>query len=282
MRVVSWNLAFRAGVVSEGQGGLLRRLNPDLALLQEVNPGSADRLRRAAELDWLVLAVDLRLPAADDRPVRRRGVAIAGRGQPPASSWLPTGVLPPERTLLAELHVGGLPVTVISYHAPPGVTWGLVKPRQAVALASWLATQQGPALLGADANTPLIDAADFARTRTHWHTGNRHLNGEPGDDLLFGPGRVHPLDDALRRWLADHPDHMSQIPALGPLAVTHRTGRRKHSAGTARRFDSIWVTRHWEVQGIEHLYEEGIAAGSDHALVLADLTVRPGSVGDLD
>ena len=49
-------------------------------------------------------------------------------------------------------------------------------------------------LLGADANTPLIDAVDFAATRTHWHTGGRRLNGEPGDDLLFGPDKIHPLD----------------------------------------------------------------------------------------
>jgi hypothetical protein len=33
------------------------------------------------------------------------------------------------------------------------VTWGLIKPRQAVALASWLVAHRGPVLLGADANT---------------------------------------------------------------------------------------------------------------------------------
>jgi hypothetical protein len=72
-------------------------------------------------------------------------------------------------------------------------------------LARWPAAQRGPVLLGADANTPLIDAADFAATRTHWHSGSRRLNGEPGDDLLFGPAKIHPLQD--RPWcrLADHP-----------------------------------------------------------------------------
>jgi len=59
----------------------------------------------------------------------------------------------------------------------------MVKPRQAVAFASWLCTQNGPLLFGADANTPLSDALDFADTRTHWHTGRRRLRGEPGDDL---------------------------------------------------------------------------------------------------
>ena len=57
----------------------------------------------------------------------------------------------------------------------------------------------------------------------------------------------------------------------GPLAITHRTGRRKNSPGTGRRFDSIWISRHWVVRDVKHLYEEGIAAGSDHAPVMVDL-----------
>ena len=33
--------------------------------------------------------------------------------------------------------------------------------------------QPGPVLLGADANTPLTDAVDFADTRTHRHSPSR-------------------------------------------------------------------------------------------------------------
>jgi hypothetical protein len=119
----------------------------------------------------------------------------------------------------------------------------------------------------------LIDAVDFAATRTHWHSGNRILRGEPGDDLLFGPDKIHPLDDALRRWLADHPTEAATLAHRppGPLAVTHRTGKRRGLTGTGWRFDSIWITRHWTVSRIDHLYKEGIAAGSDHAVIVADL-----------
>jgi hypothetical protein len=160
----------------------------------------------------------------------------------------------------------------VSYHAPPGVNWGNVKPRQAVAFASWLSTQNGPLLFGADANTPLID--DFANTPTHWHTGYGRLHGESGDDLLFGPGKVHDIEDTLRRWLALHPDEMDRLRAgnpSGPLAITHRRGRRKDSPGTGRRFDSVWGSHQWVVRHIGHLYEEGILAGSDHAPVMVDL-----------
>ena len=67
----------------------------------------------------------------------------------------------------------------------------------------------------------------------------------------------------MRRWLALRPDEMDRLRASkpsGPLALTHRTGRRKNSPGTERRFDSVWVSRHWAVRDIEHLYEKGIGA----------------------
>ena len=273
MRVVSWNLMFRGAAWAVRQGELLRELSPDLMLLQEVNLGSAGALRQAAGADWFICAADLRTRAAGDRPVRSRGVAIGGRGPDPRRTWLPVDVPLPERTLLAEVTVEGTALTAVSYHAPPGVNWGIAKARQAVAIARWLSARPGPILLGADANTPLTDALNFTDTRTHWHSGNRCLHGEPGDDLLFGPGKIHALEDRLRRWLADHPAEAAALAARpsGPLAITHRTGRRRDSPGTGRRFDSIWLTGHWAVRHIEHLYHEGITAGSDHAVVVADL-----------
>jgi exonuclease III len=281
VRVVSWNIAFRGREAAKRQGGLLRKRAPDLMLLQEVNPGSSEVLAEAAGADWMVRAIDLRTPVPNDSPVRWRGVAIAGHGLRPCRSWLLGEIPQSERILLIETQTEGTPFIAVSYHAPPGVTYGIVKPRQAVAFASWLSTQNVPLLFGADANTPLIDALDFADTRTHWHTGHRKLQNEPGDDRLFGPGKVHDLDDALRRWLALHPNEMDRLRAnkpFGPLAITHWTGRRRDSPGTPRRFDSVWVSRHWVVRHIEHLYEEGIAAGSDHAPVMVDLdlTARPG------
>src|SRR5258706_8867508 len=274
MRVVSWNVPFRGRVAAQRQGDLLRTLSPELILLQEANPGSADVLRQAAGADWLIRAVELRSRDPDDRPVRSRGVAIAGRGQPPARAWLPAAVALPDRILAAQMKFGGLLLPAVSYHAPPGVSWGLIKP---AAFASWLATVTGPVILGADASTPETDAADFALARTHCHTGDRHLRGERGDDLLFGPGKIPGLDDALRQWLAGHPDAAAAVAAdrpLGPLAITHRTGKRKNSPGTGRRFDSIWITPHWTVQHIDDLYDDAIHAGSDHAIVITDLTPR--------
>ena len=276
MRLVSWNINYRGRKTAERQGNLLRELAPHLILLQEVNPVSSEVLRDAAGADWMVRAIDLRTQEPDDSPVRQRGVAIAGRGLPaPCRSWLLDEIRLSERVLLIEIETEGTPFIAVSYHAPPGVNWGIVKPRQAVAFASWLSTRNGPMLFGADANTPLIDAPDFANTRTHWHTGDPRLLGEPGDDLLFGHKKGHDLEDALRRWLAfpssrDERDRLGAGPT-GPLATTYWTVKGKNLPGTERRYDSVWVSRHWAVRKVEHLYERSVAAGSDHAAVLVEL-----------
>ena len=77
MRVVSWNLAFRGPETAKRQGDLLHNLAPDLMLLQELNPGSSTALKEAAGADWMIRAIDLRIPEPHDAPVRRHGVPIA-------------------------------------------------------------------------------------------------------------------------------------------------------------------------------------------------------------
>jgi hypothetical protein len=278
VRAVSWNLANRVGDAARRQGEFLAGLDPrpGLVMFQEVNRRSIDVVCDTAGLTWVRLAVDLRDRQPDDTPVRQRGVAIAGTGAPPTSVGILDDLPLPERAMHATVDVHGRTVYAASYHAPPGVSWFEKKPRQAVLFAQWLAGIDAPTIFGADANTPQIDHPDFAQTRTHWHSGGRNLKGEPGDDFLWAATKIHHLRDALRRWLDQHPAEAERIRLDhpdGPLAVSHRTGKRRTSPGTARRFDSIWVSDHFEVHAVAYPYDDSVAAGSDHAAVIADLTL---------
>src|SRR5579862_7684656 len=245
VRVVSWNVRNRVGDAARRLGQFLAALEPraDFVLLQEVNPAAVDSLRETAGLDWLCSSLDRR--RLDRQASRRLGVAIGGAGSPKPQ------VLPacttdfPERTLAARVRFDGRVLTLATYHAPPGVNWKLVKVQQAVEFAKWLVAQEGPIVLGADANTPEVDALDFALTRTHWHSGARKLNGAAGDDVMWGPGKSHGLEDALRRWLTDRPEELARIAALrpdGPLAVSLRTGGRGRQRSFDRRYDSVWIS----------------------------------------
>src|SRR5437868_4926748 len=87
LRVVSWNINFRVGESARRQAVFLRSLDPrpDLVLLQEVNPTSASRLCELAGLDWIRCAVQMRKQTSHEHPLRRHGVAIAGRRKEAAS-----------------------------------------------------------------------------------------------------------------------------------------------------------------------------------------------------
>jgi hypothetical protein len=177
----------------------------------------------------------------------------------------------PERILLAETTMEGLGLTAVFSHVPPGVSWGIVRPRQAVAFARRLSAQQGPVPMGADANTPLVDAVDFAETRTHCRSGSRRLNGEPGDDLLFGPGKIHPLEDGLR-WLADHPAEAAALLTARQArwrSLTAPAGEGTHPEPAGSLTPSAY--RPLDRPAHQPSLRRGIAAGSDHALVVADL-----------
>ena len=120
-------------------------------------------------------------------------------------------------------------------------------------------------LLGLDANTPKVDHPDEARSEFWW---------PPHEPLVLGSpaAREHDLSDAFRRWLAANPFELEAIAAkrpAGPLAVTHLRGAKNIPC----RDDQIWVSPEWTVESVRHLTEASFEAGSDHALVSANLSI---------
>ena len=284
MRVASWNLMGRSGRAAASLGSLLRdRGGADLVLLQESSPRGMEQFIEAAGLDWSLHIRDIAPEMLSERGRsghkggrgRPRSVALAGRGEPAPNPEVFPNVPLPEKVMAATVQLDGVDTTVVTYHAPTGVQHKLKKPAQAVQLARWLASVQGPVVLGGDFNTPKVDPPDRGGIRTHWHSGDDKLNGLPGDDLLVGPEPVHGLRDVLRLHLADHSDELAMIRVErpdGPLMTSYRTG----GSGKRRyRYDAIWVTSQFTVGSVEYVYDEAIEAGTDHALVLAGLTVGP-------
>lgn len=284
-RIASWNLCERSGDAAARLGTVLADLgSADLVMLQEVSRGGLPRFVEAAGLDWWVHARQefkdlLRVRGragghkfdGDGRHSTGRCVAIAGRGEQLRGACAFPDAPLPEKVLAGWLDIGGQRTTVVSYHAPAGVSHGINKPRQAVQVARWIASIEGPVVLAGDFNTPNFDPSDDHLVRTHWHTGGDNLEGAPGDDLLVGPEPLHTLRDALRTYLANHPDEAAAIRSErpnGPLALSYRTADGNDDR---HRYDAIWLSPHFSVRGVEYHYEAAVEAGTDHALVLADL-----------
>jgi hypothetical protein len=237
----------------------------------------------AAGLDWSLHIRDVAPEMLSERGRsgkggsrgRPRSVALAGRGEPARNPEVFPNAPLPEKVMAATVQLDGVDTTVVTYHAPTGGRHKLKKPDQAVQLARWLASVEGPVVLGGDFNTPKVDPPDQDGIRTHWHSGDDKLNGLPGDDLLVGPEPVHGLGDVLRLYLANRPEDLDLIRAdrpNGPLMTSYCTD----GAGERRyRYDAIWVSSHFTVGSVEYVYDEAIEAGTDHALVLAGLAFRP-------
>lgn len=269
MRVGSWNVNRRVGDTASIQGEFLFKHDVEIIAIQEGNTNSIEKVCEAAGFDWFYSGVNIakNLPKEN---ARRLSAVIAGKGPPPKETFVLENVPFPERTIVCDFGDW----IACSFHAPPGVSWGISKPRQAVAIANWLRDINKPIWFGIDANTPEIDHPNFDKTRTHWHTGDRKLNGESGDDLLVASSKIHDLNDAYRLHLNNNKQLLEEIITErpnGPLAVSHRTGKRRESIGNPRRYDAVWMSDHYEVSNVIYPYDESVAAGSDHSLVVADL-----------
>lgn len=293
LRVGSWNLQQRAGDAAAHLGSVFADTGgADLVLLQEASQGGLGPFCTAGGLDWHahvrdwfpdLLGVRGRAGGVGSDGVRHanpRAVAIAGRGAPIRGVVAFPDLPLPEKLLAGWIEVGGVRVTVVNYHAPTGVQHGARKAQQALRVAAWLASLDGPVILGGDFNTPLVDPIDPAGVVTHWFTGMDQLDGAPGDDVLVGASPIHPLRDAYRTYLRAQPEEVERIRLArpgGPLAVSHRTG---DGDGHRFRYDAIWLSPHFEVSSVQYQdYDEAVAAGTDHSFVIADVSLRPvGSV----
>ena len=63
----------------------------------------------------------------------------------------------------------------------------------------------------------------------------------------------------------------------GPLVTSHMRGRR--DVAKPCRYDFVLVSPDINVTSVQYLYNEAVAAGSDHAMVVADLGLPDGPFG---
>lgn len=177
-------------------------------------------------------------------------------------------------TLLTNT-VTGIEIAVSSAALPPaGIAegeerpadrdvWGDAKAEQARALADWAQAQHDegyPVLVGIDANAPKEDPPDWPAIKYWWSD----------EALLLGPDAV--AKDAYRIWLDAHPkvrDSIRELRPEGPLACTHLRGNQIPS-----RYDHLLISERLTLQKIEYVTHDAFAAGSDHALLDAEVHVR--------
>jgi len=170
------------------------------------------------------------------------------------------------RTLAAKLHGLQQTVNVLSWHAPNAASSGAAfKMSSYKTIIGWSNSVKGPTVIGLDGN--------------HWNTSNElELNSVPYDETnpflleswFFGANPPHRLRDALIEYYKCNPKIYEQRVAehpLEPLAVSYIRGKTKD------RFDYIFISDEFEIIGCQYDYEGAIAAGSDHAIIVSNLSI---------
>lgn len=263
-RFGSWNVNSRR--LASAHADVLRSVDCDVLALQEVSTHFHADLQALGLFAWSVSSLALRPSGEDEGRARRVGCSLFGRSpfRLVASDVL-AHLAFPERSLVALADSDAGPITLCSFHIPPGASWGEIKPQTLKAIAEWLASHNGRIVFGIDANTPKTDHPDAMSNEWWWAE-------EP---ILLGAKPPHPLRDALRVFLEARPDMLATISAerpRGPLAISHWRGRG--TKRTACRYDFIYVSPGIVVEDVEYMFDEAVKAGSDHAFVAARLRVE--------
>lgn len=237
---------------------------PDLILLQEVKAALLEEMRSRPEFKWVSCSLDHSETIQPDRKGWGLGCAIATTR--PDFSLIESGLLPdnsvPARCAWADVGIAGKTVTLVSFHAPPGVNWFEKKNLSYLALRDFLIDRRGsPTILGMDANSPCVDHPDL-RESIFYRDGEREI---------LGDSVKHDLRDAYRVYLENNPKaHEAVLKERpnGPIAISHFTGTKEK---IPRRYDFLFSSKEFEVERMEYPLEQSLAAGSDHSAVLADL-----------
>jgi hypothetical protein len=302
LRVVSLNLRATPGRRLESLIPLINLLGsqqPDVVLVQECRAGWIDLIGKELGLDGIstheLLEPTPGLPAdgcavAVRAPLRILGAlpvqerlfrpaaieALIGPDTPPGYDQLPAELLVRfhARSLIARVADGLNDFVAASFHATPGT--GRFGPKPGIVVRNWKPFfHGGVAVALAELNLPFVFAIDANEPRSetidsvtfHWR------DGRPGARkfaALMGLEPVHPGRDLLREHLRRH-----GLPAAADtyLALTYTT----HRGGQAgrRRFDSMWASPEFSLHDFSTHYEDALAAGTDHAMLVAALELGP-------
>ena len=251
LRLASWNV--RGMPWPREQLALLADQRPDIVFLQDI---SQQGIRTVVDSGlWSVLPEAGALPSS----MRRGRCLVAAHGWTLQALPLPADLACGCSAVQARL--GPSALTLLSCYAPTNSGPGrLLRPGYFTALAAFLKACPPPLLLGMDANGPRVDHPDPDRC-VWW-------NAE--ESLVLGPGAV--TCDSLRLWYDAHPAELRRriryYPA-GPLEDSYHRGRAGHYLRC--RYDSIRVSPGTRVMDVHYLYREAVLAGSDHALVTAEV-----------
>lgn len=265
MRLISWNLCFLNKV--EPKIELLKSLLKEdtIIVLQEVLPHFHKEITSAFEDDYHILySLEKRAPSVFDTRAREMGVAvlIAKSFEIEYFNVLERALFP-DRTVYVRFKKANCSLSLFGLHSVAGATFKKAKSVQFFSFAEAVANHK-PDLVFIDANEPEIDHPERDKI-VYWDNSDK------------GKG-VWTFFDEIDKSDGIDPLRLFNTSTDIPLAVSYKTNTKKGISNNPlfnKRYDFIMVnSAKFETHSIEYLYDQAVEAGSDHAVVVCDVSLR--------
>ena len=254
LRIIQWNIKINSKTDGIAEFLLSKLEGNTVVGLQEVSETAYEKISTHLQHNN-AFSLHLRTPGKYEGRNRRMGVMVIASGGEISNSQLVDCSVFPERTLVAKIKFDGLDVNALSFHSLTGVDYKKAKSSNFASIASFL--DENPVdIFTCDANEPQIDTFDEENVVCF---DNRD-KGEKAS-LLFGKTKVHSMIDTYK-----------EIARRSNLQLedgyTHIL-----NGGKKKRYDFVYCNKAWKILSSKVYYEDAIAAGSDHGMVVTDVLI---------
>jgi len=268
MRLILWNICYQNKI--EYKIDLIKaNINKDtIIVLLEVLPKDYKILDETFSSDFLIYySLNIRKPSSFDTRSRQLGVLILVSKVFTFLQYTLLDRTPfPDRTGLLTVYKEKQKITIMGLHSVTGVDYKKTKSVQFFSFAEAINIFK-PDFVMFDANEPKIDHPDIEKIE---FASNRD-NGK-GAKSFFDEMNHNGINDAYRL--------VSNSKKI-PLTISYKTNKNSKAIKDSfnKRYDHIFVnTRKYNVELVSYLFDEAIQAGSDHAMVICDVSFSDGDI----
>lgn len=256
LRIIDWNISYAGD--TEGKVKYLQEyISLDTCvMLQEVKPHAFEYIKTAlGEQFKMLYSLDYRKPSKFDSDARKLGVLVLVSKD---IEVIDAGTIErspfPDRTMYATIRKDNEEIRLLALHSLTGCGYYRSKSVQYDSFAEFIDAYR-PDIIGIDANEPQVDHYDMRQMQ--------FFDNGPGAKHFFDEMADIGLTDAYVRYNGTDGYEEGQ-----PLTKSHNIRRKG-----AVRYDFLFVRDTYGVERLTYNYDEAVAAGSDHAIIVSDITV---------
>ena len=260
IRIIQWNIKHNSDSDYIAKFLVKQIQGITIVQLQEVTVGHYQLIHSVLKPSASVHSLSMRPRGKFEGKNRELGVATFVFGGELLGSNLLNRSVFPERTLVTELLISDKVIRTLNFHSLTGVGYKQAKSSNFSSIADYL-YEYPIDFFSCDANEPSKDA--FVEEDLVFFD-----NGDKGKcaSLLFGVDKVHTLRDVWRTHqeliLLNQGSNLNAIELPISYVINNRI---------SKRYDFIFASADWKPKTVKYLFDESIAASSDHSMVIADL-----------